>query len=362
MRRPRWVLLFAIWTLVALLVTAQTLLRFGRTPGAIPWGSVIGFQVAYWNGWALVTPLVFWLASARPFGGARRWRTLGEHALAALGVSVVMLAWWAFLTRRLEPFGRGAAPPSLAAEFLHWFGIGFHYDLVTYGAILGIGLALDSHARLRERELSAARLEARLAEAQLEALRFQLQPHFLFNTLHAIASLVEADPSAARRMIARLGGVLRQTLELGGRPEVTLREELEIVDGLLDLEAVRFADRLRIERTIEPAALDALVPGLVLQPLVENALRHGIARRAGPGTVSLRASRVGDELVLVVADDGPGPALDPARGGIGLENTRARLAQMHGTGASLRITAPASGGCEVTVRLPWRIAREDEPA
>jgi signal transduction histidine kinase len=238
-------------------------------------------------------------------------------------------------------------------------------NTVIYGVVATAGWAVQYQREARFRERHASQLEARLSEARLEALRTQLQPHFLFNALNAIAALVRSDAMGAERMIARLSDLLRCSLANGGAQEVTLKEELDITERYVDIERVRFADRLTVERSVTPEALDARVPSLLLQPLVENAIRHGIAFRSGPGRVEITAVRESDTLVLSVRDDGRGFRGESGgrRGqGVGLANTRARLLQLYGTQGSLQIARRPGGGTEVAVRIPWRIASESSAA
>jgi LytS/YehU family sensor histidine kinase len=259
----------------------------------------------------------------------------------------------------------------------------FHIDLLVYGAVLGTSYAVGYYTRFREREVRATQLEARLAQAELQALKMQLHPHFLFNTLNGIVGLVrDRKNSAAVEMIAGLSDLLRYTLDGAGRQEVTLREELEFLELYLGIQQKRFPDRLRVEMNVEPTALEALVPNLILQPLVENAIRHGVSRRAAGGTVGVSASREGGMLRLRVYDDGPGLRHDAradADGdeahegspstGIGLSNTRARLRQLYGDAQSFEVFDREAGGVEATLRLPFRRGAaapqrdsEEEPA
>jgi sensor histidine kinase YesM len=235
-----------------------------------------------------------------------------------------------------------------------------------YFAVLGCVYAFTYFLEAREREAQRSRLAAQLAEAQLAALRMQLNPHFLFNSLNAIAVLVrDQNTRDASRMLELLGSVLRQVLHGEPRQEVTLAEELRFVEQYLAIEEVRFSDRLRVRWSVEDSARDALVPEFILQPLVENAVRHGIAKRSDAGTIELSASIVGDELVLRIADDGPGLPLETAPRaegsgagngdpGLGLANTRARLSTLFGDAARLDVARAGGGGTVVTIHLPLR--------
>jgi LytS/YehU family sensor histidine kinase len=217
-------------------------------------------------------------------------------------------------------------------------------NLPIYWIIVSIAQALTHYRRAQERERRAIELEARLTEARLDALRMQLHPHFLFNTLHAISTLVHKDPNAADEMIGNLSELLRAALDTSDRQEVTLGEELSFLDHFLEIQQTRFGERLRVERQVDTALLAAYVPTLILQPLVENAIRHGVEPHPGPGVIAIAARREGEGLRLTVRDNGAGPK--PAareREGIGLANTRARLEQLYGATARLRFSAAAEG-------------------
>ncbi len=237
-------------------------------------------------------------------------------------------------------------------------------NLAVYWVSVSIASAWRLRQQAAERDRRALELTASLSQAKLEALRLQLQPHFLFNTLNAMATLVHRDPAAADEMITNLGDLLRLVLE-ATQTEVPLRRELELVDRYLAIERVRLGERLRVERVIAPGVLDAAVPPLMLQTLVENAVRHGIEPRRASGTVAVRAERVGDRLRLSVADDGVGlPAADTRseRRGVGLANTEARLHELHGAAARLVLLAPPEGGTRVEIELPWRVITNPVPA
>jgi len=206
-------------------------------------------------------------------------------------------------------------------------------------------------------QAETARLQAQLAEARLSALRSQIDPHFLFNTLNAVSALVERDPRGVRRMIARLSELLRHSLEGAGEPVVTLRQELAFADRYLEIMRIRFQGSLEVEQRVDDEVCDALVPNLVLQPLVENAVKHGLGRLRGIGKIEIEARREEGRVVLRVRDNGPGmDGAAPAREGVGLRNTRERLAQLYGADAALTLRTPDGGGFEAEVRLPWRAA------
>jgi hypothetical protein len=228
-------------------------------------------------------------------------------------------------------------------------------------AVYAVSVSLGSAWRLRqqalERERRALELSASLSLAKLEALRLQLQPHFLFNTLNAIATLVHRDANAADEMITNLGDLLRLVLE-STDPEVPLRRELDLVDRYLAIERVRLGERLQVERTVAPGVLDAAVPPLMLQTLVENAVRHGVEPRRETGAIAIRAERVGGQLSLIVSDNGvglPGAGAGTEKRGIGLANTEARLRELYGGRARLTLLAPPEGGTRVEIAVPWRV-------
>ena len=316
--------------------------------------------------WAVLTLPIFWMT--RRFGGDRP--TL-VRVLAFLVIGVVLAvavdALLQVISRQMMPppiLPRMVAPmstrhlpaPQPARGLFSRFS--FLYDFMVYMVVLGAGLARNyivrNKARLdeaRRLQAEAAELNAQLADARLNALRTQLNPHFLFNTLNAISTLVEEDPRGVRRMIARLGDLLRHTLE-GDEQEIPLARELEMLRQYLDIMEVRFQDKLEVSIETEASLDDALVPNLVLQPLVENAFRHGLALMQTVGRVAVRVVRDDGDLVLTVRDNGRGPAKE-VREGVGLANTRARLSQLYGARQRLALTAAEGGGALVEVRLPY---------
>ena len=317
--------------------------------------------------WALLTPAVFWLA--RRSGAARgAWPgRLGAHLVAGVAVALAV----EYATRGvLRPL---LVPPDGGGPVREWSlgaavqGLRFLDELIIYLAVLAVGYARDALFRLRERQAEAERLlaeravlEAQLAEARLSALRMQLNPHFLFNTLNAVSALVERDPAGVRTMIARLSSLLRRVLHDGGAPEAPLRDELAFLRDYLAVQRVRFQGRLEVEEAVDPDVLDALVPPLLLQPLVENAVGHGVGRlEGGVGVVRLTAARRGGRLVLTVEDNGPGlsaPGDAGPVGGVGLANTRARLDALYGADGALDLGEAVGGGVVARVTLPLRTA------
>jgi two-component system, LytTR family, sensor kinase len=366
--------ILAGWTLLALLFAGHNYLSGIANGRPVSLLQATWWSAAEWYTWALLTPLVVLIV--RRIRLAERPGMRGVLLLAGLGLGVaalqvaleygadrlaVLLARDPDVTVRVWLSGgvRGAA---LDLAYLVPRKIGFSY--VTFWAVALVVFAADSYRLYRDREVRAARLEGALARAQLRALQAQLQPHFLFNTLNTIASLIPEDPVAAEDMVESLSELLRTALRDGGRDEITLAQEIELLDQYLRIQERRFQDRLRVERAFGGELRDALVPPLLLQPLVENAIKHGVGARPGGGTVTVRSERRAGTLLLTVEDDGPGfaaPALDDAPQGVGLANTRARLEQLYGAGAGLETGNRSSGGAYVGVRLPFRTAAKAAP-
>ena len=351
-RWSRWLLGFAIWTALGLASALQTSIYFMRDNRPVPWTPVLIDRLADWYTCAIFTPLFFWLVRAGPWDRSRWWRAIGIQALVVLACVPVKYVLYVMIVQNVIPdyrtvvFGR-----ILVGSFIT--------EVMAFGAMLAIVHAVELNRRTIEQREQAARLEARRAEARLEALTAQLQPHFLFNTLHAVSTLMHRDVEAADTMLARLGDLLRRTLDDRDRPELPLAEELRLLDAYLDIARVRFEDRLTVDVDVPPEASGALVPRFVLQPLVENALQHGIGSREGPGRITIRAARTGDRLSLTVSDNGTAGALSQngfPREGVGLTNTRERLRERYGGDHELRLNKDRSGGLIVTMDIPFRAA------
>jgi hypothetical protein len=347
--------LWLAWACVATAFAAQVyLIERAVHQNATSWGRSFAIQLLCHQFWFLLTPLVLGLGRKFPLERSDWQASLVAHAAASAAVpAVYLLACQTFVLHWLRP--EAARPPTLAAEYLFTLISGYPMGFVTYWAVVGIQHGVRVFRAHRERELQVAHAQARLAEARLLALTMQLQPHFLFNTLNAISALIHEDPDGADRMLARLGDLLRMTLLGGEQAEVPLRQELELLARYLAIEEVRFADRLRVRVDVTPAALDARVPSLLLQPLVENAIRHGIARRGGLGRLDVSGSVDQARLRLVVRNDGPGLQL-PLREGLGLRNTRARLVELYGAEQLLAVENDPAGGVRTELQLPFRRA------
>jgi hypothetical protein len=367
--RPPWrlsrrelLLIFVFWTSLATLSSVNRLLDprgFGFR-GISPVGPIVLAFVESWL-WAAITPLVFWLSSR--FSIERRRWLLHAAALLAIGVAISMAVYFVLAVARaeiFEPMVTRRPPPTIFAPLRDIGRFRFVNHFLVYVAVLVAGYAREYFIRDQMRVQQAAALasraallQAQLADARLDALRMQLNPHFLFNTLHAVAALVERDPGGVRRMIARLSELLRLTMDTDAEHEVPLREELEFLRRYIEIMEIRFQGRLRIEVKADEETLPALVPRLILQPLVENAFEHGAARAAGEGVVQIAARRRGAELVLSVLDSGPGVA-EAGEDGVGLTNTRARLAELYGDAASFALASRPEGGAKAEMILPFR--------
>ena len=286
----------------------------------------------------MFTPAFYWMVRRFPIRGERWWGRLPVHLGASLVFVVLKVSVFTPLFNLLNP-GETRTFSMLL------FG-GFYADMLAYWGSIGVIHAIEYYRESRERELEATRLA-------LENLRAQLQPHFLFNTLQSISTLIHRDQAAADRMLTDLSELLRLSLRNPGAQEVPLREELVFLERYLAIMRVRFGDRLLIAVDAGSDVMDVLVPSLVLQPIVENAIRHGMADRPDVGHVGVRATRDGDSLRLEVSDDGPGLGPAPGANGIGLANTRERIARLYGEGGGVETLV--NGGFTVRMRIPYRV-------
>jgi signal transduction histidine kinase len=353
---------FAFWTFFAL---TNFILSYFRHPESLPWYSDLSLQLLFWYLHVPGLPIVSSLWNRFPVAYPHRIRGFLMHCLFSV-VFVLAFAALRVYYDAIHPFHVLGTNP--AESFSIRFAIVFRGSITImffdYWAFLGAVLAVDYYQKFREREKEAAdlqmrafQLETQLAKAQLQALRMQLNPHFLFNTLHSISALVrENNKALAIRMISELGDLLRQTLKLSGSQEVTLHDELQFIEKYLNLEQLRFQDRLNVRMNIEPEAELASVPYLILQPLVENAIQHGISKSLKASLIEVRASKENGNLILQVRDDGPGLPIDWKGwngGTIGLSNTKARLESLYHNGYRFELKNATEGGALAKISIPF---------
>ena len=325
-----------------------------------PFDVLLALNLAYWYTWALLAPFMLWMARRFRFDRDGWVRSTFAHIPAVLVVT--------FAHAIMSETARVYIVQWMAGREVEWWlavreraFLNFDWEMATYWAVIAVSHALDYYRESQDRAITAAQLETRLAEAQLQALQRQLHPHFLFNTLHTISALMHRNIDAADAMLARLSDLLRMTLDQLGTQVVTLKDELDFVEKYLEIEHTRFGDRLHVRIDAEPQTLDASVPNFILQPLVENALRHGIGPKLGGGTVEVITRRIEDRLLLVVRDDGRGVPLEKLNAfntGVGLGNTRSRLEHLYGASHRFEFEVPPAGGLEVTIELPFIVESE----
>jgi len=364
----RLAVVLGIWTLVAFLLTGLAYLmvyseRHARDdllkvqPALALTELWLTFVVECWI-WAVLTLGVFWLARRFPFGQGRWLRSICVHVPACLFFALVHTC----LSVAVAEVIRHEIPkPTVTSNVLFFYFVAkLNNNIFFYAAVLAVSLILNYYRQFRDRELRSSQLEATLAQTQLQILKMQLHPHFLFNTLNAISALIHKDVELADRMIARLGDLLRSTLDSANQQEVPLNQELAFIGPYLEIEKARLGPRLTVRMDIDPAAMDASVPNLILQPIVENAIRHGIAPRPEPGTIEIHARRQNGYLHLAVKDDGPGmPGAQQSLPGIGLANTRARLEKLYGSRQRFELSNAPHGGLRIDITIPFKEVGEE---
>ena len=334
-----------------------------------PFALLFFLNLGYWYSWACIAPAILWVSRRFPLDKQHWLVSLPVHVVGvfvattlhiAMAVSSRMLTGWALSDPQ---WALGDSGGSWRLEAQRMFFLHFDWEMMTYWAIVGLSHALGYRREAQARALRASQLETRLVEAQLQSLQRQLQPHFLFNTLNTISALMHRDVEAADLMIARLSDLLRISLQMVGVQEISLKEELDFLSKYLEIEQTRFRDRLTVVFDVQPEALDALVPNLILQPLVENAIKHGIGPRPSPGTITIRARLAGSErLELIVQDNGVGMSaarLSDFNRGVGLSNTRARLEHLYGALHRFEFRQPPEGGLQVLIAVPLEAVAEE---
>ena len=338
-----WVAVFAGWTLLVIVFAVSSSLTYALTYQPPRWRYTMTMAATEWYVWAALTPLVAWLSWRLRVSRSRWWRIL---ALALIGIPIAFIK--VTVTRAWRGISEGGG------AYFQITDLAVHY-LIFWG-IVGITHAWLYYREVQDRELRTSQLEAQLAQTRLQMLSMQLQPHFLFNTLNTIAELMHQRPEAAERMIGGLSHLLRETLHAGLVDRVPIKQELSLLECYVDIQRARFGDRLNVNILVEPGATDALVPSLLLQPLVENSIKHGIGARAGAGYIAIVIARTGRRVAIEIQDDGCGFGAAPVKEGIGLGNCRSRLQALYGEGNyRLTIANRHGGGAMVRVELPLEI-------
>ncbi len=362
-----------LWGALVLLFAAPLALT-----GRIAWREAISFGGSFWALWLLFLPAVVWLSFRFPIERRRLLRNVGLHVLACLLIvgtnrASFRAVVWARVSPPAEPSERPGPPPDSKTVKLGppnalgvFYGLRAALDVLVYWSLVGVCQGIRNFRISQERERRAAELEARFTSAKLQVLRMQLNPHFLFNTLNSIAALVYVNPRAADEMLGDLSELLRRSLDSLGEQEIPLAQELEFIRAYITIEQKRFGDRLRVEQSVPDELMKALVPAFLLQPLVENAIRHGIEPRRGPGLISIEAKQEDKHLHLVIRDDGRGlPEAElnsSGRRGIGLTNTQARLQGLYAQDQKLAFGRAEPQGCRVDIHLPFHLEPVHAPA
>jgi two-component system LytT family sensor kinase len=356
-------LILLVATVLGLFFAAQIYFSAISIHRKVSWGQALYWSFGDWYEWALLAPIIFWICRRFRFERASWPKSLAVY----LCVGLVLAGIHAVMCAAADVFqGWVTNKPVVFTKSLRGLlGNRMHYNLAVYAVIVCGWHAWDYYRKFREREAQAAELAGRLAQAQLQALRMQLNPHFLFNTLNAISSLMLKDVVAANKMISRLGELLRFALEKSDQQEVPLEQEIEFIRRYLEIEQIRFGERLQLKMELDPSTLQAAVPNLILQPLVENAIRHAIEPRETTGRIELRTIRDNGHLRLQISDNGPGlqpdnarraEAADHTRERIGLNNTRERLRKLYGESQQFDLTQNAMGGVTASLLIPFRAA------
>lgn len=342
--REHWLLIVAGWLLLSLF----SAWRLRAVMHDLDWATALLYGLPDGLIWAVLTPFAVILARRYPLPTPRPWRSALGHLVGGSLVAVAHTQLDALVNAVREYWTTGDSLLGLLSAKLLIYG--FHFNLLIYALIAGAAMYLARVQRLREEERRADRLRIELAEARLAALRAQIRPHFLFNALHTVGSLIERDPASGRRILRQLGDLLRSSLSVDEGEEIPLRQELELTRAYLDIEQVRFADRLTVRIEAEEDLLDFEIPMFLLQPLVDNAIRHGISRSAEPGEVHIRVRRLGARLEIRVRDTGPGAEGSKPGAGIGLASVRERLRAKYGEDHGLEIESEP--GFAVTLNMP----------
>ena len=350
--RRKWLYIFSAWTLTALFFTSSFMLQNQVMSQPIEAWRALAVQLASSYGWFVLMPLILWLANRYPLD--RRGNVARSVVINLIGgvlIVLIHIAWDAFSQPLLGYRNRNFE--TYRSAFAFQFYLNFHWSFVVYLQITGIIYGIRYYNKFRAGELRASKLEARLAQTRLKVLQMQLHPHFLFNTHNAIAELIHKNPDAAEKMVENLSDLLRMSLNKLNVEEISFQQELEFLNKYLEIEQTRFHDRLKIKKDIAPDTLDATVPNMILQPLVENAVKHGIAPLIEGGTIEIRSVRENGNLRVEITDDGIGAAKEIVEG-IGISNTRRRLKQLYENACEFKIESNKEKGMSVNLIVPFR--------
>lgn len=354
----KWVTIWGLWTLFGIYFTSQVTLQSQVYPNPTPFWRVLMWQLFSGYVWFLISPIILWLGNRFTFD-AGRWKTsVPIHVAASIVIAIAQLTIDAVVLPKLGYMASAQSAPFFEI-FKKMLFVNVHFGVAIYWGVLGVQQAIKYYRKYRERELRTSQLEARLATSRLQVLKMQLHPHFLFNTLNAISELIYRDPESAERMISDLSDLLRMSFENLEVQEIPLKQELEFLEKYLEIELTRFHDRLKVDMDISPDTLDASVPNMILQPLVENAIKHGIAPRATGGKINIEAHRQNGHLSLSVSDNGLGVPfgdVDHLSEGVGLSNTRRRLKHLYGDSHSFGLKNLEGSGLVVDLVIPFREA------
>ena len=339
-------LIVGCWLFMALLFTPQTYLTNLRSPTPLTWGQAFLATLLLFQVWSLLTPLLLWLGARFPLERQRLLRNLAIHILLSGPVALAHIWLLQTVNTLLLTWSRSYQPPVPVKALLVGLGA---TNIMVYWGIVAVSQAVNYFRKYQEREF-------RLAQAQLHSLRMQLHPHFLFNTLNAIAELVYSDPKAADHCIVSVSELLRFSLESHRTQEVTLKEEIDFLEKYLEIQKTLMRDRLRVRLNVEPEALDASVPNMLLQPLVENAIKHGISPRPEGGSVEVFARRLDGKLYVEITDDGRGMQDQQDTSGVGLVNTQERLKHLYGGAHTFNLSSFPGRGVTIRISLPFKEA------
>ncbi|HVF31119.1 MAG TPA: histidine kinase [Pyrinomonadaceae bacterium] len=360
-RFVKWLGIWAVWTLFALFFASQFALQNQLSPNPVAFWRILTWQLVSGYIWFGISPVILMLAKRFPLDKGK-WKTsLPLHIVACVAICLTQLAINALVLPQMG-YPANREFPNFFEAYKFFVLVNLHLSFLIYMAVVGIWSAYSYYQRYRERELQASQLEARLAQSRLQVLKMQLHPHFLFNTLNAISELIYKDPESADRMLTDLSDLLRLSFENLEVQEIPLKQELEFLEKYLEIEQMRFQDRLSINMRISPDTLDASVPNMILQPLVENAIKHGIAPRSSGGRIDINAVRSNGHLQIDVSDDGLGVPfgdVDNLPEGVGLSNTRRRLKHLYGDKHRFDLTQLEKGGLGVSLEIPFRVINEN---